>query len=52
MVTGENINIVDLPLASFTSHYQDKKDLKLAYKIACLGISDQDMKALGVEALR
>ena len=52
LVNDNNINIVDLPLVSFIAHYQNQKDFKLAYKIACLGIADQDMKALGIAALK
>ena len=52
MVNGSNVNTVDIPLSSFMSHFISKKQFKMAYKIASLGVPDQDMRALGLTALK
>ena len=35
-----------------TKKYIEKKDFKTAYKLACLGITEQDFKLLGKESLQ
>jgi len=29
----------------------EKKDFQMAYKLACLGVTEQDWRSLGIEAL-
>ena len=46
-----NMTTLDIPQTSSLLKYTQKKDFKTAYKIACLGITQQDFKMLGMEAL-
>jgi intraflagellar transport protein 122 len=52
MLSGSNLNTVDIPLSSFMDHFITRKDFAKAYQIASLGIPDQEMKSLGISALR
>ena len=43
---------LDVPQTTSLLKYIEKKDFKTAYKLACLGITEQDFKLLGTEALQ
>jgi len=43
---------MDMPQTSNLVKYIEKKDFRSAYKVACLGSTEQDFKALGIEALQ
>lgn len=43
---------IDVPQTSSLLKYIEKKDFKMAYKLACLGITEQDFRLLGTEALQ
>lgn len=45
------MNTIDVPQSSTFYRFLDKKDYEMAYKIACIGVTIQDWKALGIEAL-
>lgn len=47
-----NMSTIDVPQTSSLLKYIEKKDFKMAYKVACLGITDQDFRLLGIEALQ
>jgi intraflagellar transport protein 122 len=49
---GDNINTVEVPLTSFLTNFLSRKDFKMAYKIACLGVSENDFRHIGIEALK
>lgn len=46
------MSTIDVPQTSSLLKYIEKKDFKMAYKLACLGITDQDFRLLGLEALQ
>jgi len=45
------MNTIDVPQSSTFYRFLEKKDFMMAYKLACIGVTIQDWKALGVEAL-
>lgn len=45
------MNTIDVPQSSTFYRFLEKKDYAMAYKLACIGVTIQDWKALGVEAL-
>ena len=47
-----NMSTIDVPQTSSLLKYIEKKDFKMAYKLACLGITEQDFRLLGTEALQ
>ena len=47
-----NMNTIDVPQSSTFFRFLDKKDFAMAYKLACLGVTEQDWRALGVDALQ
>lgn len=47
-----NMVTMDVPQTSSLLKYIENKDFKSAYNVACLGITEQDFKSLGIEALQ
>eukprot|EP00828_Plagiopyla_frontata_P043467 TRINITY_DN678_c0_g1_i2.p1 TRINITY_DN678_c0_g1~~TRINITY_DN678_c0_g1_i2.p1 ORF type:complete len:953 (-),score=153.20 TRINITY_DN678_c0_g1_i2:31-2889(-) len=47
-----NMSTLDVPQTYSLLKYIEKKQFNMAYKLACLGITDQDFKLLGIEALK
>jgi intraflagellar transport protein 122 len=45
------MNTIDVPQSSTFYRFLDKKDFAMAYKLACIGVTIQDWKALGIDAL-
>jgi intraflagellar transport protein 122 len=45
------MNTIDVPQSSTFYRFLENKDFRMAYKIACLGVTEQDWRALGKEAL-
>ena len=52
VVNEDAVNIVEIPFTPFLMNYISKKDFKNGYKITCLGVSDTDMRHVGMDALR
>ena len=46
------MSTIDVPQTSSLLKYIERKDFKMAYKLACLGITEQDFRLLGTEALQ
>ena len=42
---------IEVPLSSQMYQYLDKGNLELAYRVACLGVTEGDWEALGKQAL-
>lgn len=51
-LNDSNMNTIDVPQSSTFFRFLEKKDFTMAYKLACLGVTEQDWRALGVEALQ
>lgn len=47
-----NMSTIDVPQTTSLIKYVEKKDFASAYRVACLGITEQDFKYLGQEALQ
>jgi intraflagellar transport protein 122 len=45
------MNTIDVPQSSTFYRMLEKKDYNMAYKIACIGVTEQDWRALGIESL-
>lgn len=45
------MNTIDVPQSSTFYRFLEKKDFNIGYKIACLGVTEQDWRALGIECL-
>ena len=45
------MNTIDVPQSNIFYRFLDKKDFEISYKLACIGVTIQDWRALGVEAL-
>lgn len=43
---------MDVSQSSTLVKFIEKKDFKMAYKLACLGVTDNDIRMLGTEALQ
>ena len=48
---GSTMNTIDVPQSSTFYRFLEKKDFAMAYKIACIGVTEQDWRALGIESL-
>jgi intraflagellar transport protein 122 len=48
---GNSMNTIDVPQSQTFYRFLEKKDFAMAYKIACIGVTEQDWRALGIEAL-
>lgn len=48
---GESAVSAEFPHSASLYRYMEKRDFTSAYKIACLGITDNDWKSLGMQAL-
>ena len=51
-LNDNNMNTIDVPQSSTFFRFLEKKDFAMAYRLACLGVTEQDWRALGVEALQ
>ena len=49
---NSNMVTMDVPPTSSLIKYIENKDFKQAYNVACLGLTEQDFKSLGIEALQ
>ena len=47
-----SMTAVDVPQSSTFYQFLQNNEFKLAYKIACLGVTEQDWRSLGIEALK
>lgn len=47
-----SIQTLDVPQTPSLIKYIEKKNYTQAYKIACLGLAEQDFRLLGIEALQ
>jgi intraflagellar transport protein 122 len=45
------MNTIDVPQSSTFYRFLEKRDFIMAYKLACIGVTIQDWKALGIDAL-
>jgi intraflagellar transport protein 122 len=43
---------VDVPQSSSMSRFLERGDMEAAYKVACLGVTEADWKALALAALQ
>jgi intraflagellar transport protein 122 len=50
-LSDTSMNTIDVPQSSTFYRFLEKRDFSMAYKLACIGVTIQDWKALGVEAL-
>lgn len=46
-----SMNTIDVPQSGTFYRFLEKQDYQMAYKIACLGVTEQDWRNLGIEAL-
>ena len=46
------ITVMDISQSSTLVKYIEKKEYSMAYKLACLGVPDNDLRFLGMEALQ
>ena len=46
------MSTIDVPQTTSLVKYIEKRDYASAYRVACLGITEQDFKFLGVESLQ
>lgn len=46
------MNTIDVPQSQTFYRFLDNKNFDMAYKIGCLGVTEQDWRALGTEALK
>lgn len=51
-LSDNNMNTIDVPQSSTFFRFLERKDFPMAYRLACLGVTEQDWRALGVEALQ
>ena len=51
-LNDNNMNTIDVPQSSTFFRFLDRKDFPMAYKLACLGVTEQDWRALGIDALK
>ena len=52
MIKNENISVMDVSQSSTLLKYIEKKEYPMAYKLACLGVPDNDLRFLGMESLQ
>jgi len=45
------MNTIDVPQSLTFYRFLEKKDFAMSYKLACVGVTIQDWRALGTEAL-
>lgn len=50
-LNNTTMNTIDVPQSSTFYRFLEKKDFFMAYKIACIGVTEQDWRALGIESL-
>jgi intraflagellar transport protein 122 len=50
-LTDVTMNIIDVPQSTTFYRFLEAKNFEMAYKLACVGVTEQDWRALGVEAL-
>lgn len=46
-----SMTAIDVPQSATFYQFLQKKNFKMAYRIACLGVTEQDWRSLGIEAL-
>lgn len=52
LANGENVSAIEIPFTGFLSQSLAKKDFAGSYRIACMGLSDSDVRHIGMEALK
>jgi intraflagellar transport protein 122 len=52
VIKDGRISLMDVPQSSTLVKFIEKKDFKMTYKLACLGVTNSDTKMLGIEALQ
>jgi intraflagellar transport protein 122 len=52
LANRENISSIEIPFTGFLSQSLAKKDFAGSYRIACMGLSDSDVRHIGMEALK
>ena len=50
-LNNTTMNTIDVPQSSTFYRFLEIKDYIMAYKVACLGVTEQDWRALGIECL-
>jgi intraflagellar transport protein 122 len=45
------MNTIDVPQSATFYRFLEDKNYEMAYKIACLGVTEQDWRQLGTETL-
>lgn len=50
-LSDTSMNTIDVPQSSTFYRFLEKRDFQMAYKLACIGVTIQDWKALGIDAL-
>jgi intraflagellar transport protein 122 len=45
------MNTIDVPQSSTFYRFLEKKDFAMAYKLACVGVTENDWRSLGIEAM-
>ena len=48
----DSITVMDISQSSTLVKFVEKKDYAMAYKLACLGVPENDLRYLGIEALQ
>jgi len=49
---NDSISVMDISQSTTLVKYIEKKEFAMAYKLACLGVPDNDLRFLGIEALQ
>ena len=52
VIKNDNISVMDVSQSSTLLKYIEKKEYAMAYKLACLGVPDNDLRFLGMESLQ
>ena len=52
LANGESVSSIEVPAGAFLAQAMAKKDFRSAYRIACLGASDQEIRNIGLESIK
>jgi intraflagellar transport protein 122 len=52
VIKNDSISVMDVSQSSTLLKYIEKKEYAMAYKLACLGVPDNDLRFLGMESLQ